>query len=475
MLLDADRGEAATHGDAAFDVCICGAGPAGITLATALAAMGHRVALLEAGGIEPTDASRALYQGEIIGLPYYPLDVCRLRYLGGTSNHWGGYTRPLDARDFAPLAVSPLNAWPIAKSDLDPYVARTEQILELAPPVVPWDLFAGRSPSLQPSAYRINPVRFGPKYRNELERSDRITLILNANLVDIDLDDGLGAVRSVAVRGYTSAAPVQLRARLFALCCGGLENARILLNANRQAPAGLGNGHDMVGRTFCDHIELPVGRVLLRSPLPSLTFGIASDAIMAKHNCLSFEIELEPMARQGAVCAQPFETRLRLALEKPDDACFDAVLHIVIGQKPHRDSRVTLTEAKDRFGQRLAALDWQLTDLDARTFKLAAEETARELARLDVGRVRLDDWMADSDFVIPVGDDAGGASHHMGTTRMSDDPALGVVNRDGRVHGLDNLYVGGSSVFSSPGVSNPTYTIVQLALRLADHLSGRLA
>ncbi len=79
--------------------------------------------------------------------------------------------------------------------------------------------------------------------------------------------------------------------------------------------------------------------------------------------------------------------------------------------------------------------------------------------------------MAEDPVPPGPGSEMPGGYHHMCTTRMSDDPATGVVDRNCRVHGIGNLYVGGSSVFATPGHANPTYTIVQLALRLADHLS----
>src|SRR6188474_2319533 len=86
--------------DGAFDVCVIGAGPAGITLARRLAAAGARVALMEAGGLEYSDESQDVYRATNVGMEYFDLDICRLRYFGGTSNHWGGWTRALEAVDF---------------------------------------------------------------------------------------------------------------------------------------------------------------------------------------------------------------------------------------------------------------------------------------------------------------------------------------------------------------------------------------
>ncbi len=67
-----------------------------------------------------------------------------------------------------------------------------------------------------------------------------------------------------------------------------------------------------------------------------------------------------------------------------------------------------------------------------------------------------------------------GGNHHMGSTRMSRDPSTGVVDPDCRIHGLDNFFIAGSSVFPTSGFANPTYTIVALALRLSDHIRKRL-
>jgi choline dehydrogenase-like flavoprotein len=137
-------------------------------------------------------------------------------------------------------------------------------------------------------------------------------------------------------------------------------------------------------------------------------------------------------------------------------------------------SRVILGNTKERFGLRRLELDWHIADIDRHTLRAAAVEMGRALARHDVGRMRLDPWVTDASINVPITEQQSGSSHHMCTTRMSDDPKTGVIDRDCRVHGIENLHIGGSSVFSSPGISNPTFTIVELALRLADHLDEHL-
>lgn len=473
MLRDAEQRRDG-FADTIFDVCICGAGPAGITLALTLASKGWRVAMMEAGGADVSPQSQDLYRGDSIGLPYHPLDTCRLRFLGGTSNHWGGYTRPLDARDFEPIAQHSFNAWPIKKVDLDAYAERTSEILDLPPALPPLDVFAGKEDLIQPSLYRISPMQFRSKYQDELARAEKIAVCLNANLVDIELDSGLRSVSGLVFRTYSSDEAFRVKARQFVICCGGIENARILLNANRQIPGGVGNGRDVVGRYFCEHLEIGAGQAILANPPDHLNFYLASDRLILDRNCLSFELSLLPLQRDVAACKLPFRERLSQALRAPDTACFDATVMVVIGQSPNRDSRITLSDKKDRFGLRQLALDWRLTALDRATVRIAADEMGHALARHDVGRVRLESWATQQDAELPLSEEVGGSSHHMCTTRMSDDPATGVVDRDGRVHGLANLYMSGSSVFASPGVSNPTFTIVQLVLRLADHLNVRL-
>ena len=114
-----------------FDLCVVGGGPAGVTVARTAAGAGLSVGLMEGGGLDFSQASQDLYAGEVIGRDYFPLDATRLRYFGGTSNHWGGRCRPLEESDFKPHGFYPLSGWPISKADLDPYAKETDSILDL--------------------------------------------------------------------------------------------------------------------------------------------------------------------------------------------------------------------------------------------------------------------------------------------------------------------------------------------------------
>jgi choline dehydrogenase-like flavoprotein len=141
-------------------------------------------------------------------------------------------------------------------------------------------------------------------------------------------------------------------------------------------------------------------------------------------------------------------------------------------QAPDPSSRVMLSADRDSFGMRKAVLDWRLNDLDKRTCAAVLEAMANEIGRQGWGRVKVSEWLLSNETAWPK--DLEGGHHHMGTTRMADDPKRGVVDRDCKVHGISNLYILGSSVFATGGYANPSFTIIALALRLADHLRRTL-
>lgn len=196
MLFDAQKDDFKSR-DIAYDVCICGSGFAGITIARELAATGKKVALLEAGGDESSEESQEIYDGETRlsgGLSYWGLEGCRLRYFGGTSNHWAGLCIPFDPIDFERNDIYDFPNWPIKKSEFDNFLERASEIIDIKgksfdPP---------KNDKWQNERLHIiarvksPPTRLNEKYLAEISAADsNIDLILNCNLVDIRLNDNL--------------------------------------------------------------------------------------------------------------------------------------------------------------------------------------------------------------------------------------------------------------------------------------------
>jgi choline dehydrogenase-like flavoprotein len=485
MLLDAEQRQDDWFRDVVFDVCICGAGPAGITLARQLAAKGWNVGLFESGDLDLKLDAQELAEGKNIGLDYFSLDSVRLRVLGGTSGHWTGVTHPFEEHDFEPHPHHPLSGWPITRSDLEPYAEETAKILDLGPQERVADMFQGASGELKPISFRSSrPItRFGEKYRAKLASSN-IRTYLNATLVDIELDAHHGFVSQLIFRSYNTEAPFSVRARYVVLCFGGIENARFLLNANRQVSAGIGNQHDLVGRYFSEHPVFQIGSAVLQRVSRDGPYShyIPSRQMMLKEKCLNFVLSVSGLhegrlMRLGreAVCLTEFSQQLVKRALGRTIQCFDIGVWVGFEQALNRDSRVRLSDKVDRFGQRRAVLDWRFIDLDYHTMRTAIIQFGRQLAATNLGRARISDWLQAARPQPPgIDKDVVGSIHHMCTTRMSENPREGVVDRNCRVHGIQNLYIGGSSVFATGSYAHPTYTIVQLALRLADHLDGKL-
>jgi choline dehydrogenase-like flavoprotein len=269
------------------------------------------------------------------------------------------------------------------------------------------------------------------------------------------------------------------------LALGCIENARMLLNCNRQVPAGIGNHSDMVGRCFMESLNTHIGRFLVTDP----TFWrdsvplVPTEALMRQYDVGDGVIDFTPNASMSKSygrlrvlkeflhqtgCLTPAVTALARKFVE-FDCPGDGTIGSLIEQEPNPDSRITLTDDIDSLGLRRIQLNWQLKDRDLKTIRILAIQAAREMARFDRARVQLSPFILDPRTDIPVY----GHSHHAGTTRMSAESRHGVVDGNCRVHGTENLYVAGSSVFPNCGGRNPTLTIVLLALRLGDFLANQ--
>jgi len=493
------------------DLAIIGGGVAGITLARALAGSKTRVCVVESGGLEFDPQIQSLYEGENTGIDY-STTLTRMRFFGGSSNHWGGYCRPLDPIDFEARDWVPFSGWPFAFDELTPWYEPASEIVQIAPGHFRdrryWQQQTGESlPALLTGRMRplfvhfSPPTHFGTRYRAELEAAANVQVLLNANVTNIAAAENARAVNRLAIRTLNGLSH-SVKARYYVLATGGLENARLLLLSNTVVTAGLGNHNDQVGRYFMEHPHLSgfaeiVAAELARLPKifrervkaegrqAQVAFNPAR-AFLLERRLLNatFMVGLAGTYQAGAL-ADPGDAKARahrdmlLAAQhllsdngKPADPNTLGVWLGVGGsceQVPNPDSRVSLSGQRDALGLPRLKLDWRLTEQDRLSFYANLRSLGLEFGALGFGRMV--ETVADrSDWPQPVA----GGSHHMGTTRMSNDPSRGVVDRNCKVHDVENLYVAGSSVFPTSGSANPTLTLVALTLRLAGHLKDRL-
>jgi choline dehydrogenase-like flavoprotein len=256
------------------DIAIVGAGAAGLTIARQFIGSGRNVCLVESGGLELDQDTQALYDGDNVGLPYFPLDSCRLRQFGGTTNHWGGVCLPFKRQDFEQHSWLPHSGWPIELNDIWPYIERAAAFLEL--PKAGWDIdhweqitgergFSVDQTKLFNQVLLVKPVRMGQVLRQEFEQAQSIHVYLNANAVEIETTDTASHVTGVRVRTLAGN-QLSVVGRLVVLALGGIENPRLLLLSDRVQTEGLGNTHDLVGRYFMEHATCGGGIIQPTSP-----------------------------------------------------------------------------------------------------------------------------------------------------------------------------------------------------------------
>ena len=518
------------------DVCVVGSGPAGIAIADRLRNSRLSVLLVEAGGNAYALSAQRLYRGHIVGHPYYRIDGCRWRMFGGSSNRWGGWCRPLDPVDYTYRDWLPLSGWPIGAHDVAPYEEDAARLCEL--PNARFDLASWRhrmAPPLVLDDTNFENVviqhspetNFAESYGPRLIAAPNVTTMLNANLTRLRLDSASARVRELEVTTLTGRTFI-VRPRAAVLAAGGIENPRLLLASRSERAAGIGNEFDMVGRCFMEHLHMPMGHFFPAERDVNTKFyrkmvmqdarvrGVIIPTAIAqeRHRLLTTSVAFEgpsfsvgtaflgwpPALMVGPVSlyrglkkrghmrvAHEFKrfatslsavpNRLR-SWQRSRNAASKAALPAVSGsvyslyfraeQAPDPSNRVLLDpNTRDELGMPRSRLEWSIKPFDAASALGWLELLKHDLRNRGVGAVipPAENWQ---DEVI-------GGPHHIGTTRMSADARHGVVDADCRVHSVENLYVAGSSVFPTSGHANPTFTIVCLALRLADTLRKRLA
>jgi choline dehydrogenase-like flavoprotein len=332
------------------------------------------------------------------------------------------------------------------------------------------------------------PTRFSVKYLDTIKASESIDLYINANVVDIPLNDDLESVRSFKVKTFGDSSE-EVQADHYVIALGAVENARLLLNCDSQKEGGLGNGGGMLGTCFMDHVNVRLGKFIpdksaWKDGINSMAYYtgddfIRSEGIGSSNVTMGYTATTESDGRGQAVkkflaeraCDWGFEDQLSNVFQFvcPEEGRLSTLTE----QDPVKENRIYLSGETDELGLRRVSVDWTLSDFDKKTIKAVAEEFAIQAHKGDVARVKLPEFNFDETVKLPFygsGYLVNGHAHHMGATRMATSEKDGVVDPNCRVFGTNNLYVAGSSVFPRGGAHNPTMPLVQLALRLADHL-----
>jgi len=496
------------------DVCIIGSGAAGISMALDWINTPYKIILLEGGGFEVDEKMQDSFKGKTTGQRYFPLQSSRLHCFGGTTGHWAGYCSTFDSIDFKKREWVPNSGWPIQREDLDTYYPRANKLVDIGP--YPYDLkfWQKKDSSLVPLPFNENviwnkiwqfspPTRFGTKYKDTIVHAHNIHLYTYANAVNIDVNENVSAVKEIFVRNLEGKEHI-VRAKYFVMACCAIQNARLLLVSNNVAPKGLGNDNDLVGRHFMDHLEVKSADLVLPKAAPLKLymndfFVTKMRAELAVHEkkqeefkILNGTASLTPklIAKDNIAMIDKFTDDAQKTIKMWEDmkkefkdgktlststmAFGEYELFTRIEQSPNPSSRVYLDTEKDAFGMPRANLNWVLTPLEKNSIRKLYELIGQQSGAAGAGRVRMMDWLADErDNSWPSF--LGGGWHHMGTTKMSDDPKDGVVDRNCKVHGIKNLYVAGSSCFATSGAANPTLTLIALTLRLSDHLKTIIA
>lgn len=529
------------------DVCIIGAGPAGLTMAAELMGSGLHVLVVEAGsrrvipGGEPYTSSRS------VGLPY-PLAGSRFRGVGGSANHWDIETpcggprvrlRELDDLDFEDRPGVRTPGWPFSRTVLEPYYRRARALLALQPAATGDD---GPLPGATDSAETQNGVwqrlfSFSPASTftvdlpSRLEADPHTTVLGDAVIIELHTA-GAGGPVTTAVARTRGGSPFTIRARMYVLAGGGIENPRLLLASRSTSAPGLGNRYDHVGRWFQEHAHYQSGliipadsslygrrdvwNIVSREGHPvQRKYGLSPEALR-REGLLDISYwfgprparDLVPLwrtgegAARGMLAARHVKRMLKtrkwppggardladLAWVAPFMAAYAWRQHLAHLQRPEDNSRrsplvftlgamaesVPQADSRVRLGTALDRYGVPHAELDLRLGDADAEAMRRthDLVAPALSRalgVRVVPLLPPDE--LPS---LGWGYHHMGTTRMSRRPQDGVVDPDLRVHDVPNLLVVGSSVFPSSSSANPTLTIVALAIRAADLLRREL-
>jgi choline dehydrogenase-like flavoprotein len=507
------------------DVCIIGAGAAGIALAVELERLGKSVFLLEGGGAKHEEQAQEPYKSEVVGNTHRGVHVGRIRAQGGTTTKWGGQILEFDALDFEERGWVDGSGWPFSKQHLAPFYGHALR-LEGLETAIHSDTDVWKQLGLTPPSFRgmesyltrwCPEPNFARMHARSLE-GPAIDLWLHANAVEVLLEHE--QVQGIRCRTQPSeGAPAReaiFRASEYVFCLGAIESSRFFLQPRKNGAQLPWNRSGLLGKHFQDHIDSNAAIVRpksasrlhqafdniflqgfkyhpkIRLPLPvqqensllnagaTLHFvsdiddSLAAIKATAKHLLRRrFEEirkdQLLKMLRNSPLLAQQtFRYAVQHRAFVPKSA--QILLRVHCEQEPATRSSITLSNERDSLDMLRTRLDWRISKREIQTIRTFVQLASQSLS--EIAHVQPVPELEDDAAYIARCDDS---NHHMGGMRMHDSPNQGVVDPNLRLNGTSNGFVCSNAVFPTSGFSNPTHTLVALAVRLAQHLDQRIA
>ena len=508
------------------EICVVGAGFAGLLAARRLAGAGRRVVLIESGDAQCSGAIQHLNEIEDVFGRFKGATTGRFRGFGGTSSRWTGGMLPLTENDIAARSYAGLPGWPIGADALDKYRHEIEDAFGVGHASYEADLFQDAAYDVAPDDDfvprwmkwpRFERCHLGAILRAEVADCPRLDVWLDATVCDFRLDETLGRIVAIEAKGEAGRV-LEISADEFVFAAGTIETTRLVLLLDRVSRGHAYARCKVLGRYFQDHMRAQVGHLEMRDRREASLY-LATRFIGSIRRSLHLELSPEAQAKAGVPSAfAQIGTRLmegsalrtikelgraiqlrdvklqfgqiqalasspailtRLAwwryvhrrLELWEDA--EIAVEICAEQIPAWSSRISLSDQRDAFGVPRVKLEWCPSREDEKTFRVVVERLDGYWRRSGFDRMCPIEWTAQAEGEGSIAETAVDMYHPSGSTRMGVDPAQSVVDGDLRCHHVANLTLASASVFPTAGSANPTFTIMQTALYAADRLLDR--
>jgi len=453
-------------------IVIFGSGPAGITTALELEKKKIKTLIIEAGNEEYTEESQEFYKGKITGDSLENISLTRLRQLGGTSGHWGGWSKPMENYSF--------EGWPIAAKDLNPYIKKTCEILGIENEFNQSKL----NDYFNQIEFQYSKVRFAKKYKQHIKKSKYIDLVLNTQLSHFEGENKI-VTSAICISNNINK---RIESKYFILACGGIENSRILLWARKQnknlIPKNLPIGNYWMNHPWIVAGVGMINKKRLKKKLNNKFIDYTGPLHFAAKKKLLIDKKILTAAIymnakedtkfykeiiKDVLCVAPeYGKKIARSVFKKSLKCGNIFMNLE--EPPNLNNKITLDyNNKDLFGIPRVNLYYKKSKDTLYSAKIFLEEFSNFCRKEDIGRIALKENIHKLEYFETIGN-----HHHLGGTRMGEDQNSSVVNKNLKVHNINNLYINGSSNFVTGGYTNPTFTIVQMALKLSDHIEKEI-